>query len=202
MSLAAPLSAVLAAIVPLGTGLALGERPGAPAAIGIPLALVAVVLFSRGETADPDHSPTTGAVTRAGSSVLVLSSVAGLGFGLFFVALGQVGEDSGIWPVVIARAASAAAIVGVLVVARTRPAVPRDARGVALGAGLFDAGANVFVLLANREGLLSVVAVIVSMYPAATVVLAQVVLRERFTRTHAVASACALGAIGAFAVAH
>jgi drug/metabolite transporter (DMT)-like permease len=187
MSVAAPLSAVLSALVPLFTGLALGERPGATAWFGIPLALVAVVLFSRpGESEHQVH---------AGSTVLLLSSLAGLGFGSFFVALDKVSEQSGLFPVVSARAASVIVVTLAVLVTRTPPVVPRVVLPIALIGGMFDTLANVFVLLANRHGLLSIVSVLASLYPAGTVVLAQVFLGERFTRIHLMASISAIGAV-------
>jgi drug/metabolite transporter (DMT)-like permease len=187
MSVAAPLSAVLAALVPLTTGLALGERPGAFAWIGIPLALLAVVLFSRPDTSD-DHDPVS-------ATVLMLSALAGLGFGSFFVALDKVSEQSGLYPVVSARATSVVVVAVAVALTRTSPVLPRSVMPVAAVAGVFDTLANVFILLANRHGLLSIVAVVSSLYPAGTVVLAQVVLKERFTRTHLAASGAAIAAV-------
>ncbi len=194
MSVAAPFSAVLSAIVPFATGLVLGEQPGRSALLGAPLALVAVVLFSRPTTSARGHE-------HAGVSVVALSVAAGLGFGFFFVALDKVGDDSGIWPVVAARGIAVVAIVAALLATRTRPSIGRSNASTTVGAGIFDTLANVFVLLANRYGLLSIVAVVSSLYPAATVVLAQSVLHERFTRVHAAASVAALGAVVAFALA-
>ncbi len=188
MSVAAPLSAVLAALVPLATGVALGERPGVAAWVGIPLALGAIVVFSREESSGDGRS-------RAGSSVLVLSTLAGLGFGSFFVALDKVSDDSGLWPIVSGRAASVVLIVIVVLVTRTSPALPRAVLPIAFVGGVFDTLANVFVLLANRYGDLSTVAVISSLYPVMTVALAQVVLRERFTRLHLGGSVAAIAAV-------
>jgi drug/metabolite transporter (DMT)-like permease len=187
MSVAAPLSAVLAAMVPLATGVALGERPGVPAWVGIPLALAAIVVFSREETSEGPAKP--------GSSVLLLSTLAGLGFGSFFVALDKVSEDSGLWPIVAGRAASVVLILVVVLVTRTSPALPRSVVPIAFVGGVFDTLANVFVLLANRYGDLSTVAVISSLYPVMTVLLAQVVLRERFTRAHLGGSVAAVAAV-------
>lgn len=194
MSVAAPLSAVLSALVPLATGIALGERPGLAALVGAPLALVAIILFTRppADTARHEH---------AGASVVALSVAAGLGFGFFFVALDKVGSGSGIWPVVSARGVSILVVVAALLATRTRPSLTRSNAPTTLGAGVFDTLANVLILLANRYGLLSIVAVVSSLYPAATVVLAQAVLHERFTRLHAAASVAALGAVVAFALA-
>jgi drug/metabolite transporter (DMT)-like permease len=205
MSIAAPFSAVLSALVPLTTGIALGERPGAAAWVGIVLAFVAVVLFSRhaDTPAEPDAPPDAlDEVPRTGAArpsltanVLVLSTLAGLGFGSFFVALDKVSDDSGLWPIVSARAASAMVVAIVVFATRAPAALPRDVIPIAVIAGVFDTLANVFVLLANRYGELSIVSVLASLYPAGTVILALAFLHERFTRTHLGASLAALAAV-------
>ncbi len=191
MSVAAPLSAVLAALVPVVCGVALGERPALSAWIGIPLALLAVVLFSRTEAGNE--------TTHAGSNVILLSTLAGLGFGGFFVSLDKVSANSGLLPIVSARAASVLVVLLALIVSRTPATVPRSVLPTALFCGLFDTLANVFVMLANRHGMLATVAVISSLYPAATVLLAQVVLKERFTKLHIYASITAILAVALIA---
>lgn len=209
MSIAAPFSAVLSALVPLTTGLALGERPGAAAWLGIALAFVAVVLFSRtgAPAADalddgraPAHAPTTTRRQRASANVLLLSTLAGLGFGGFFVALDKVSDDSGLWPIVSGRAASVFVVAIVVLATRTPAMVPVAVLPIAIVAGVFDTLANVFVLLANRYGDLSIVSVLASLYPAGTVVLALAFLHERFTRTHLAASVAALTAVVSIAL--
>lgn len=176
MSVVAPVAGLLSAAVPVIAGVGGGERPGAIALIGIGLALPAIMLVSRER---PEHDAPAAAQVRA----FGLALVAGLGFGLFFVMLDGAGDGTGIWPLVGARIASVTLFAGLGAARLTAAAPPRAAAVTAVGAGLLDAGANVCYLLALSHGLLSVVSVLTALYPAGTVVLARVVLRERMTRT-------------------
>lgn len=173
MSVVAPITAVTAALLPLLWGIGAGERPGAIALTGAGLALTAIVLISR--VPDPVTS------RRADPRAVPLSLAAGVGFGILFIALGQTTPDSGAWPLLVGRVASVTAVAGWAVL-RGRALLPRRGdRPAAAGAGLLDTMANVLFLLAVRQGLLSLVAVLASLYPAATVALARVVLKERIT---------------------
>jgi drug/metabolite transporter (DMT)-like permease len=168
----APITAVGAAVVPVVVGLAGGERPAALALLGAVLALGAVALVAGGGA--PEQAP-----ARRGGSPLWLALGAGVAFGLVFVLLAATDDASGFWPLLGGRTVSVA-IVGLWLVRTHTSFVPRPGtRLVVVGAGLFDVTANGLYLLAVREGLLSVVAVLSSLYPAATVVLARVVLGER-----------------------
>lgn len=181
MSVVAPITAVLSAVVPVAVGLGSGERPSAVALAGVPLALAAVAMLAR-EPADADER--THGLSRSG---LVTALGAGLGFGVFFVALDATSDDAGLWPVVAGRSASVAMFALVALVA----AAGRAGRGRALlgttpwllvGCGLLDAGANALFLLATQEGLLTLVAVLAALYPASTLLLARAVLGERLAR--------------------
>ncbi|HET6954182.1 MAG TPA: EamA family transporter [Acidimicrobiales bacterium] len=174
MSVVAPVAALLSAAVPVVAGVSAGERPSAAAAVGIAIALGAVVLVSR-EATPADGRP----AGRARQLEAVgLAVAAGLAFGLFFVAVGHAGDNAGIWPLVGARLASVSlfTLLGAAGIVSTAP--PRAAVGAAVGCGLLDAGANVLYLLAVGHGLLSVVAVLTALYPAGTVLLARYVLGE------------------------
>lgn len=170
INIVSPVTAVLAAIVPVITGVVIGERPAAAAWFGIALGLGAVVLVSR-TTDDHPHG-------RVGPRILALACLSGLGFGLYFVLLARAGSHSGLWPLVVSRFSSAALIVPL---ARARGAVAlvrgRMAAVVVL-AGACDALANMCFLLATRHGLLSLASVLTSLYPATTVLLAVWLLRE------------------------
>ena len=181
MSVIAPITAVLAAIVPVVFGLAGGERPSAIALAGIPVALVAVAMLAR----DPDAGGPRVAVAR---SHVVLALGAGLAFGFFFVALDAAGDDAGLWPVVAGRCASVAMFAIVVIAVRAaRVGDDRARRGTTpwllVGCGLCDAGANGLFLVATQQGLLTLVGVLVSLYPASTVVAARIVLGERLVGT-------------------
>jgi drug/metabolite transporter (DMT)-like permease len=97
------------------------------------------------------------------------------------VAIDRAGTDVGIWPLVGARVTSVTLFTALGVARVTAAALPRAALGAALGAGILDAAANVFYVLALSHGLLSVVSVLTALYPAGTVVLARCVLGERLS---------------------
>jgi uncharacterized membrane protein len=172
MGVVAPVSGVGAAVVPVLAGVGLGERPAALAWVGIAAALPGIWLVSR------EPGPAASAPASSGSG-LVDGVLAGLGFGLLFVCLGRFTDDAGLLPLALNQAVAGAAIV-VLALVSGVPWWPRE-RGAGWGAlaGLLAVTATVAFLLANRTGLLSVSAVITSLYPAFTVLLAASVLRER-----------------------
>lgn len=187
INIVSPVTAVLAAIVPVIVGVGIGERPHVTAWFGIALGLAAVVLVSRTTEAHP-HG-------RIGLGTIALALVSGLGFGLYFVFLARAGDGSGLWPLVVSRIASALLIIPV---ARAQGAL-RLVRGrmfwIVLLAGACDALANMAFLLASRDGLLSLASVLTSLYPAATVILAVWLLHEHTSRVQRVGLALAAGAI-------
>ena len=178
MSVVAPITAVGAALVPVAWGLLQGERPGAPALVGVVLAIVAVGLISRtgDEAVDGSHAPEP----SDARPYLLLAVVAGIAFGTVFVLLAETGDDAGFWPLVAARVTSISllAIGGVA----TRQSFATGGGRALLpmaAAGNLDMAANAIYLLAARRGLLALVAVLSSLYPASTVLLARLVLKER-----------------------
>jgi len=174
MNVISPVTAVLAAIVPVVFGVLVGERPHLAAWFGIALGLLAVTLVSR---TDEDH-PHGPVATR----VLALAFLAGIGFGFYFVFLARAGHHSGLWPLVVSRVASAAAIVPLAASRRATAPFAGRLLGVVVLAGACDALANMFFLLASRHGLLSLASVLTSLYPAVTVILAVGVLHEHTSR--------------------
>jgi drug/metabolite transporter (DMT)-like permease len=187
INIISPVTAVLAAIVPVVIGVGLGERPHRSAWIGIALGLGAVVLVSH-TTDEHPHG-------RIGVRVIALALVSGLGFGMYFVFLARAGDDSGLWPLVVSRFSSAALIVP-LAAARGAFSIVRGRMlGVVALAGGCDALANMFFLLATRHGLLSLASVLTSLYPASTVILAVLVLHEHTSRTQRLGLALAGGSI-------
>ncbi|MCW2848875.1 MAG: EamA/RhaT family transporter [Marmoricola sp.] len=178
MGVVAPVSAVGAALLPASLGIATGERPSAIVWAGLLAALPGIWLVSR-EPA-PDDVP-------AGIAAGLLDGVlAGLGFGLLFAALGQVPEDSGFGPVLATQAVSLLAVAGAAVALGGDPVPRRRDDWWGLAAGVLATVAVVGFLLARQQGLLSVAAVLTSLYPAATVLLATLVLHERMHRGQAV----------------
>jgi drug/metabolite transporter (DMT)-like permease len=192
MGLAAPLAGVAGAVLPVTIGLSSGERPGGLAAVGIALGLGAVVLATGRDL--------TAGVDRAAGRGPLLALLGGIGFGVFFVALDVSPADSGLWPLVGARAASIVLLGAALVWRRT--SVPRDRRFVALAVatGALDMVANVLFLAAARAGMLSLAALITSLYPVVVAGLAHGLLRERLDRLQWTAVGACLGAVGLIAI--
>ncbi|QYC44530.1 EamA-like transporter family protein [Nonomuraea coxensis DSM 45129] len=194
MSVVAPTTAVTSAALPVLFGLATGERPAFWALVGVALALGSVLLVSQ------DRSAGAG---RGASAGLATALLAGAGFGGFFILLAMAPADAGLWPLVGARLSSVTAV-ALVALATGRALWPRAGAGagrVIVAAGVLDMAANVLYLLAQRQGLLSLVAVLVSLYPASTLLLARHVLGERLNGIQVTGVACALGAVALIAVA-
>ncbi len=182
MSVVAPLSAVGAAVLPVLIGFALGERPSALATLAMAAALPGIWLVAAGEQGDAPGAPPR----AAGRSSGVLDGVlAGLGFGVMFTALGQVSEGAGLWPLTAAQVVSALTAAG-LATALRAAWWPSRAAWRAAPAGPLSTVALLSFQLAVQSGLLTVSSVLASLYPAATVLLAMAVLRERVHRAQAV----------------
>ena len=176
MSVVAPVTAVTAAAVPVVVGLLGGERVAPWAAAGIVLALAAVVLVS----AEGGLSSLRSAPTARPWPALTAGAV----FGLFFVLLDRTGETAGLSPLVASRLVSVALVVALALGRRQSLAIPRTALAWVLAAGVGDVSAVALFLLATQQGgQLAITGVLASLYPVSTVVLAQVVLRERLVPT-------------------
>jgi drug/metabolite transporter (DMT)-like permease len=172
MSVIAPVTAVTAAAVPVLVGLLGGDRIGPWAAAGIVLALAAVVLVS----AEGGLS----ALRTARPATLAPALAAGSAFGLFFVLLDRTSGDSGLTPLVTARLASVGLVVVLALAARQSVRVTRPALPLVAVSGVGDMTANaLFLLAAQADGQLAITGVLASLYPVSTVVLAQLLLRER-----------------------
>jgi uncharacterized membrane protein len=174
MNVISPVTAVLAAIVPVIFGVLVGERPHLIAWFGIAIGIAAVLLVSR-TTEDHPHG-------KIAMRVLALAFVAGLGFGFYFIFLARAGNDSGLWPLVISRIASALLIVPLAQRRHAITAIRGRMLAITVLAGACDALANMFFLLASRHGLLSLASVLTSLYPAVTVILAVGLLHEHTSK--------------------
>ena len=186
MSVVAPVTAVCAVIIPVGVGVAFGERPTGVAGVGVALAVVSIVLVSRSGEIE------AGTRGRTGVPIAIASGVA---IGIFLVCLERTGPSAGLWPLVPARAVSVSffAIAGLL--ARESLIPRRESWTIVAGGGALDMLANVLYLLAVRQGPLSIVATLTSLYPASTVLLARIVLRERLRPVQQAGVGCAVLAI-------
>lgn len=192
VSTVAPLISMIAIFVPVAVGLLAGERPGTAALGGIALGVVAVVMIGAGEGGGGARVfPTRGALATAVTS--------GLFIGGFLVCIGRIPGGSGLWPLVLARAAGTAALAGVLLARRSASHVPRPLWPAIAGCGVLDVSANLLYWLAVQDGPLSLMATLVSLAPASTVVLAQLVLRERLAWLQKAGVAVAMAAIALLA---
>jgi drug/metabolite transporter (DMT)-like permease len=189
MAVVAPLSALATAGLPVLVGIATGERPGALPLAGIALALPAIWLVSLG-------GPGLRGATR---SDLLDGLAAGVGFGVQFSALGQVAGRGGLAPLALSQLVSVAAILSGAAAAGA-PWRPRGGTGrPAAAAGLLAGVATVWFQLAAQRGYLSIASVLTALYPAVTVVLAAVVLREEIGRAQGAGLALAAGAVALIA---
>lgn len=186
MGVVAPVSGVGAAALPVVVGLLIGERPAALVWFGIVAALPGIWLVSR----EPAGAP----VSDRGSG-LVDGALAGLGFGALFACLAQIPEEAGYLPLALNQVVAGAAVV-VVALLLGGAWVPREPAAL-LGAvgGLLAALATGAFLVATQTGFLTVAAVLTSLYPAVTVVLAATVLREHVHRGQAWGLALCLAAV-------
>ena len=191
MGVVSPLTAVMSGAIPVAVGLLRGERLTFYAVLGILLAAVAVTLVSRQR----------GQQARIRGSTILISLGSGTFIGLYLSAIGTAPADSGIWAVTIGRWTSSVLIlIAVFALIRRFPR-----RGfpwlLALCCGFIDASANGIFQLASQHGRLAIVAVLGSLYPAATAVLARFLLHERLEPLQLVGVALALAAAALLALA-
>jgi drug/metabolite transporter (DMT)-like permease len=184
MGVVAPISGVLGAAIPVVVGSITLGLPAPIQICGIALAIVAVILVTRSAEESPE-----------GTSGVAMALLAGVGFGAFFVLLAQVSNGAAFWPLVVVRIAAGVILGAILIVSRApwRPA--RAVMKLVLLAAVLDMAGNVWFLLASQQGRLDVAAVLSSLYPIMTIVLAALVLHERIGRLQAAGIAAAITAI-------
>jgi drug/metabolite transporter (DMT)-like permease len=174
MSIVAPVTAIQTAGLPVVFGVAVGERPGSLAIVGIVCGLVGIGLLA----SDP-KAIRAAHDRRESRRYVVRALLAGSAFGAFFILIDSAGADAGHWPLIASRLAALVTLVTFALVVRSPLRPEGSAQGKAAAAGCLDMGGNVFFLLAVHRGLLPVVTVVTSMYPLVTVGLARLLLRER-----------------------
>jgi drug/metabolite transporter (DMT)-like permease len=187
MGLTAPIAALLGAAIPTLADIAMEGAPRRWTIAGFVLAIVAIWLIARPETAaeaEPRGSPNS----------VAMAALAGVGFAGFFLCIHQA-AGSPPWISAISRVGSLA--VAAIAVAILRAPLALDRRTAALGviAGFFDVTANVFFIMASQHGRLDQAVVITSLYPAMTVLLARIFLKERFGTWKFVGLLAALAAV-------
>lgn len=204
VAVVSPASALISAILPLGFGLLLGESPSPLARIGAILCLPAVLLLSWQRKAEGGKSVL---------SALIQGSAAGLGFGGFYIFISRASPSSGLWPAIASRGTSLCIFILALAILNRREAkagTPRKPGGskeagvlgiapanlaVTCGAGIADMTANVLFLIASRTGLLSLVSIVTSLYPAPTVILGRLVFKEAIPPSRAIGLVLAITGI-------
>jgi uncharacterized membrane protein len=194
MSVVAPITAVCAVVVPLIAGLMFGEQLTAAAALGVALAIVAVVLLGQESPGNsPAHAPPRSATHLAQAVRIALAS--GVAIGGFFICLARTEAPAGLWPLAVSRTVSVATFLTVALTRQIPWKIPAAALAPAVACGALDMVANGLYLAAVRQGQLSLVATLASLYPASTVLLARVVLGERLGRWQIVGVVTAVAAI-------
>jgi uncharacterized membrane protein len=182
VSVVAPIAS-LGVAVPVVVGLARGDAPATVQLIGLVPAIAGVVIL--GYEKQPEHT----AVSRRSIALAIL---AGLGFGIFFTALDLAASDRPGWAVLAVRVGGVAAVAVALLISRPRLSVVSGSIAILITIGVFDVLANALFAVASTKGILPVVAVGGSMYPAFTIALAYVVLGERLARVQWVGVVLAL----------
>lgn len=188
MGVVAPVTGVIAAAIPVAFGIAVQGLPAPLAVIGIGLAIVAVILVSRVSDG------------RSGPSGIGLALVAGIAIGGFGVAISQISDGRVFGSLTIIRATQAALIALIIVAGRQAWRTDRKMLPAMVGVGVLDMAGNAAFMLAVQAGSLAIAAVLSSLYPVTTVVLASLLLHERVTRSHAVGIGLALVAIACIAL--
>lgn len=186
MTVVAPTTAVVSAVLPVVVALFQGERPSGLAMVGLVVACLAVALVSG--AIGTRHQKTH-------ISTVIMAAAAGVGFGFIFIAFARTADDSGMWPLLAARVASLPVVATVIAARRPTTLNLRPVIWLVIGSGVLDMAANLFFLEASHRGLLSIVAVISSMYPVSTVCLAFGLDHERVSSSQAAGLACAATAL-------
>ncbi|MET7928912.1 EamA family transporter [Streptomyces sp. NPDC005349] len=191
MNVLSPVTALVSAALPVSVGLMQGERLGTAGLLGLPLALIAVVLVSAGHGAGS---------SRPSRTALLLAFGAGSAIALQLIFLHQAPADSGVAPLIVGRAVSTAVTLTAAGVMRRRLGSEKPAYAMSAAASVLDSVANLLFLIAVRSGDLTVVAVITALYPVGTVLLARSVLAERIHRGQLVGLGTAAVAVSLLAL--
>jgi len=183
MGIVAPVSAVLATALPVIFNALTEGLPREVQLIGFGFALAGIWLLSRPE--------------RLGSRPdgLGMAILAGLGFGGFFIGLGQISETAVFWPLVAGRAVSCTVMLAAAILSRRPLVLPESPVPLLVTAGILDVAGNLFFLLAIQNGRLDITAVLGSLYPAVTTLLALLFVKERMTRQQIIGVSLAVLAI-------
>jgi drug/metabolite transporter (DMT)-like permease len=192
MAVVAPTTAVIAAMIPVLFAFAIGERLRPLTFAGVLLALVAIFLVSRPpSTHDLGRQKTRGNFPPG----FGLALLAGISVGIFFLSLARTNTAAGMWPLIAARISSIGLFVIIALVAKRTLGMDRTATATATLGGALDMAANAVYMIAARIGPLSIVVTLASLYPASTVILARVILKEHLSWAQIAGIGCALLAV-------
>ncbi len=189
MGLSAPIAALLGAAIPTMVDIALQGAPSRWSLIGFALAILAIWLITRPESQTASESTETGAPKGVAAAAL-----AGVGFAGFYLCSHQA-SGSPIWDAAISRIGSFTATAIAVVATRARLQLDRPALALGAFAGFFDVSGTALFIFASQHGRLDEAVVITSLYPAVTVLLARLVLKEHFSRWKFVGLLAALAAV-------
>lgn len=191
MGVVSPITAVLAAMLPVIAGELRGERLSVWQFAGIALALAAVVLISLSTEPDGRLEFSTVGVREAAAS--------GIALGGFYIFLSLAGKGAGLYPLLFARSGSVLILLTIALLLRTQLVPATATAAIVFVGGLLDMSANVLYVFAAYAGYLSIAAVLTSLYPASTVILARLVLRERLGRAQQLGLVFALAGVALIA---
>ncbi|HJM38289.1 MAG TPA: DMT family transporter [Acidimicrobiales bacterium] len=189
MAIVAPITAVACATLPVIWGLLSGEKLSELQIVGVFVGLLAIFLVSW----------TPGERKAIKGSLVLEALVAGLSFGAFFIVIDGTSETTAPWPVVGSRVFSVLVIFLFVIIGRKNIKPEKNSTPFIVGAGFFDTLANVVLLAALNKGLLSLVSVLASFYPAVTVLLARFFLKEMMLKNQIIGLAFGLTSIALLA---
>lgn len=192
MAVVAPTTAVIAAMIPVLFAFAVGERLRPLTFAGVALALVAIFLVSRPASTQTDSGDSARRGFPPGFGLALLS---GISVGIFFLSLARTSVAAGMWPLIAARISSITLFVAIAFIAKRTLRMDRTATGTATLGGALDMAANAVYMTAARIGPLSIVVTLASLYPAATVILARLILHEHLSRAQIAGIVSALLAV-------
>ena len=187
MSIAMPVSALLAATLPVIVGSLIEGFPGAVTFSGFVLALAAIWLISQEDGKDGRF--------LARLSDLRLPLLAGIGFGSFFILMDIAAREATLWPMLASRAGGTIIVAIYMLFRRDSWRLGRDVWPVLVLNGFLDVGGTALYIFASQAGRLDVAAVISSLFPGSTVILAALILKEHVSRSQAIGILLALTAI-------
>jgi drug/metabolite transporter (DMT)-like permease len=194
MAVVAPTTAVCAVAIPVLVAVVLGERPVPLAIAGIVLGIISILLVSQQQT-ERTAEQQTGAHRARLPPGVGTAFASGVAIGFFLISLARTRSEGGMWPLLMARMVSVLLFATLALATRASFRMSKRVAALACTAGVIDMLANALYLLASRQGQLSVVVTLTSLYPASTVLLARIILHERLSIWQVTGVVCALAAV-------